>query len=774
MRSSRRRAQNLRLQWCILGTAVILVLLFLGLLYRQIIQGPEFQKKERRQQQRLVLKPGPRGYIYDRKGKILVANQAQFSAVLYLNELRPEFRARYRDLRNELLEQGIRFDSTALERRARVSVVQYYQQLAHESIGRPYKIEEEQSEAATTKLSRQVERHFSQSLMLPFYLAKRLTQQEYVQLIEHLPVQSPIQPYLTSYRTYPQGATASHILGYVSQTQPLRFAVLLPLKPFTDEQHNFSEGEQHNFSEGENLKATIDDTLKCINALLDRNFSLDLKALKRHLQLRPKQALPLIKGLSPQEQMHLSKFIDRQLPIQLHPEQVPYRPKEGTAYSLGPSIAIDKTKEALDLITFRAKGRSGRTGVELSFDASLSGKDGHELWVVDPAGIESELISSSPPTKGKDLYLSIDVDLQKKAEALLDGWIGTAIAIEPETGEILAFANKPDYDPNQLSPFIPHSIYDALVRRRALRNRGLQGLYPPASTFKILTAIAGMRSGVIGTHTESLCEGSYQIGKRLFHCHQRKGHSGPPVNLESSLQLSCNVFYYEWGLATGIDAISQEARRFGFGQPTEVELPYEAVNMVVPDASWKRKRGLGPWFGGDTANVSIGHGDLRVTPLQIAAFCASLARERTQTALSLQHNPVRNRQRQTKVGEPIGLSTEQYQSLINGMVGAVSAREDGRLVGTARLAYTDGLEIAGKTGTAEYFSDGHKLSLAWFMGFAPVEAPEVVVVVVVEGKVLDPNLTGGVQPINVTGGGTAAPMARSLLETFFSVENKKL
>ncbi|MEM8550560.1 MAG: penicillin-binding transpeptidase domain-containing protein, partial [Verrucomicrobiota bacterium] len=214
---------------------------------------------------------------------------------------------------------------------------------------------------------------------------------------------------------------------------------------------------------------------------------------------------------------------------------------------------------------------------------------------------------------------------------------------------------------------------------------------------------------------------------------------------------SSNVYFYQVGLAAGIDAISSEAMRFGLDKPTGIDLPYEATRMIVPTREWKKERDGRSWMPGDTANVSIGQGDLFVTPLQMATFAASLARGETRTRVSIQHDP--EGKPVDHGGEPIGLNDEQYAELLAGMEAAVSEQ------GTARFAMVDGVRIAGKTGTAQVKRPSGKITLAWFLGFAPVDDPQIAIAVVVEGLEPDDHYAGGK---------TAAPIAQAIFETYFA------
>lgn len=597
---------------------VCLVLLAAGLAWRQLLQGATFREQERFQKQRQILIPGPRGEIMDRAGRVLVANRPRFSAVVYLNELRPEFRREFLNLLEQAQTTEPRPDRSALAVEARANVLQRYLDQITAVTGIQGSVNR-----------RSLERHFSQNLLLPFPLASDLDLVSYARLIEQLPVGSPIQILTDGVRHYPYGSIASHTLGH----------------------------------------------------LTDRDERVD--------------------------------------------------------ESLLPGQSV---------VTFRLRGRRGASGVEAAFDDLLTGQTGGEVWVVDPSGFQYGRVAHRPPVKGGDLVLSLDVDIQQAAEQGLRGLTGAAVALDIQTGEVLALASAPDYDLNDFTPVLSRAASERITERGAWYHRAVQGLYPPGSTFKLITAVAGLRSGHIPPNATSYCSGSHRVGERTFHCHFRRGHGH--VDLPTAIERSCNVFFYEHGLQIGVELLAAEARRFGLHQRTGVELPNESGRMVVPDPAWKRQREGLPWFPGDTANLAIGQGYLIVTPLQMATATASFARNETRTRVTLTARPT--------IGP--GMVAGNAQALppaIHRIV--VEGLERASTQGTGRFVQVPGLRIASKTGTAQVFPRGQPLTLAWIIAYAPVENPRIAVAVVVEGS--DP-----ADP--AAGGTTAAPIARRIFEAW--------
>lgn len=505
----------------------------------------------------------------------------------------------------------------------------------------------------------------------------------------------------------------------------------------------------------ESRQAVLQDRLDQINAILGTDDDLSRKELIRHFWERLLMPFPLKSDLTPEQYAQLIEQLPLDSDVFIYTDTARHYPHgDAAAHTLGYVVSNRDAKlnaEAIpgeSLKTFAYKGEVGRNGLERTFDSELQGQAGGEIWVVDRFQFQYDKPTLTQDAKqGKDLVTTLDTKMQLAAENALGAKTGSVAAVDVQTGEILVLASKPSYNLNDLSPSISQSVFDDINARGAWLNRATQGLYPPGSTFKMVTAIAALRNGVV-THDEILeCGSHYPVGRRLFPEHG--GRSFGEVDLPYALQKSSNVYFYQIGMDTGIENIAREARRFGLDEPTGVELPFEATRMIVPDKAWKRKtQGFG-WVGGDTANVSIGQGYLLVTPLQMAAYAASLARNETRTELTLMHDPDRV---PDHGGEPIGMTDEQYQAMIDGMEAVVS------MDGTARFAMIPGKRIAGKTGTAQIRKDGERLTLAWFVGFAPVDDPQVAIAICVEGT--DPG-------DNYAGGKTAAPIAKAVFEAYF-------
>ncbi|MCJ7643866.1 MAG: penicillin-binding protein 2 [Candidatus Aminicenantes bacterium] len=399
---------------------------------------------------------------------------------------------------------------------------------------------------------------------------------------------------------------------------------------------------------------------------------------------------------------------------------------------------------------------AGRTGIERQYDDVLTGEDGRLLEIVDSFGRSRGEMAREGPRQGKSLRLSLDYDLQKKAEELLQDKEGTIVALDPKTGEVLALASFPTYDPNKfISRFTPEE-WLSLINDPAypLENRAIRGLYSPGSIFKIVMAAAGLDSGFVNGRTVYFCGGSQEIYGNVFSCWFKPGHG--MMNLTNGIKNSCNVYFYNLGRRMGIEPIASYARLMGLGQKTGIDIPGEKEGLV-PDPEWKLKTSKAPWYRGETISVSIGQGPLLVTPLQIADMVACVANRGVRIIPRLVF-PEGGKEESGKTAVPI--KRETFETVIQGMWMSVNDE------GTGRGARVEGFDVCGKTGSTQWISTERadklqhqgkeiKKTHSWFAGFAPRSDPKIVVTVLVE--------FGG------SGGAAAAPLAGQ----FFDVYRKK-
>jgi penicillin-binding protein 2 len=391
----------------------------------------------------------------------------------------------------------------------------------------------------------------------------------------------------------------------------------------------------------------------------------------------------------------------------------------------------------------------GKTGVEREYDEILRGRRGWRLQTVNSLG--RPFGASQPgrdPTDGLPLHLSIDKRLQRKLVEALADEVGSGIFMDPHTGEVLALASTPGYDPNVFTAPVSRTTWTALISdpRHPLNDRAISSFYAPGSTFKVLMSIVGLETGAITPGTTVDCTGSAMIYNRRFMCWKKGGHG--IVDVHRALVQSCNVFYYLLGKKVGIDAITKYAKMFGVGEITGIDIPGESRGNP-PSAEWKQRVHKEQWYPGDTISVAIGQGLLAVTPVQMATMISAVANGGTLV------RPHLARDTKTDAAKlPVSAGT---LALIRDALADVVEE------GTATRAQLGPIHVAGKTGTAQVFKksvgvDADKQPKderdhAWFIGYAPAEKPEIAFAIVIEH--------GG------HGGTTAAPVARKVLEVFF-------
>ncbi|MBL7155577.1 MAG: penicillin-binding protein 2 [Candidatus Omnitrophica bacterium] len=372
---------------------------------------------------------------------------------------------------------------------------------------------------------------------------------------------------------------------------------------------------------------------------------------------------------------------------------------------------------------YRMRDFVGKDGIERSYNDYLRGVDGGLQVEVDSRGRELCILAIKEPQSGRDLHLSIDIELQKFCDSLLAEKRGAIVAMDPQTGAILAITSHPDFDPNIFVKRNNSKNVTALLNNSTtypMLNRAISGLYPPGSVFKIIIASAALNEGCFDNKRTLTCEGSIMVGNRRFRCWREKGHG--VISINEGIKASCNVFFYQLGILVGPDGISRYAFRFGFGKPTGIDIPGEA-NGFVPTPAWKRKNLRQPWFKGETANYAIGQGYLLVTPIQVVRAVAAIANggklvhpfvvERIED-VRLQHAGPRS----------MGLKKETLTIVKEALRDVVNARR-----GTGLYARSKDTVISGKTGTAQ---NPKGTSHAWFTGFAPFENPRLSIVVFIE------------------------------------------
>lgn len=419
----------------------------------------------------------------------------------------------------------------------------------------------------------------------------------------------------------------------------------------------------------------------------------------------------------------------------------------------------------------RAGDFIGKFGIEKTYESFLLGKRGGRQVEVNATGQVARVIETVEAKPGHNIYLTIDHVLQEKAEKLLEGVAGAAVAMDPSTGEILALASSPSFDQNSFVTGMSHEAWNALIQNpmRPMENKAVQGEYPPASTYKIVTAIAGLEEKVIDVETKIFCPGFYRFGDRVFRCWKRGGHG--EVDLVDAISKSCDVFFYQVGQKLGVDRLAWYAKACGLGSPTGIQLDHEASGLI-PTSGWKKKRFGIRWLKGETLSVAIGQGYNLTTPIQMLVLTAAVANGGTL------RKPLLFRSIETVEGEVVKTSQKENLGVLPATKGTLEIVKKGlwevvnKRHGTAWIARVEGLDISGKTGTAQVVSrkkgdseteEDREYAMkphAWFVAYAPTVNPEIAVVVIVEH--------------GEHGSSAGGPVAREMIKTYLEkpVEKK--
>lgn len=408
----------------------------------------------------------------------------------------------------------------------------------------------------------------------------------------------------------------------------------------------------------------------------------------------------------------------------------------------------------------------GKFGVERSVNDLLMGKRGGRQVQVNVNGQVVRVIQTVPAQPGNNLILTIDRNLQKKAESLLEGEAGAVVTMDVTNGEILAFASSPSFNQNDFITGMSRETWTELNTNpnRPLENKVIQGTYPPASTYKIITAAAGLEEGVITPEETIFCPGHYRFGNRTYRCWRRWGHG--KVDIVKAIAQSCDVYFYQVGQRLGIDRLAWYAKAFGLGMRTGIELDNEKGGLI-PTAAWKLRRFGEPWQPGETLSIAIGQGFNLVTPLQMAVLTAAVANGGDRYRPHIIRQVVSPDQQVIREFRPeitgrLPISQRTLEWVRKGLWEVVNGER-----GTARIAKLKDVAISGKTGTAQVVSREkiednpdaenirHFKDHAWFVAYAPSDAPRIAISVIVEH--------------GEHGSSAASPIARELVRTYLGI-----
>ncbi|MDA8018696.1 MAG: penicillin-binding protein 2 [Thermoanaerobaculia bacterium] len=477
-------------------------------------------------------------------------------------------------------------------------------------------------------------------------------------------------------------------------------------------------------------------------------------------QVEAQRRVPLFRPIPIAEDLSLTQ-VSRFAVVQLeHPEfevrisqHRLYRYAHQTAHLLGYLGEVNED-ELRDSSYLRSGDLIGRKGLERVYESRLRGTRGEQVVVVDSRGQVIEEYDREPSSAGTGLNLTLDLELQQEASRLLQDRVGTLVALDPRSGAVLAMASSPSFDPNLFSRGIAVDDWRNLIEnpKDPLQNRVVQNTYPPGSVFKLVMAAAALATGKVDPSESFFCGGYSVIYDHRYRCWKRGGHGR--VDLRGAIEGSCNVYFHQMGVRLGIDEIARHARLFGLGRKTGIDLSGERGGLV-PDSRWSQERRGTPWYAGETISVATGQGPLLVTPLQIATMTAVFANR------GLWVQPHLSTAARIAAPQRLDIAPAILDQIRDGMWAVVNEKE-----GTGRAVHLEGVEVAGKTGTAQVVQQAtwtknddlapDQRDHAWFASFAPYDDPQLVVVVFVEHG-------GG-------GSSVAAPLAKPIYEKYFEAD----
>ena len=493
-----------------------------------------------------------------------------------------------------------------------------------------------------------------------------------------------------------------------------------------------------------------------------------IQSTLRRYQIAPNyQPIPLKQDISPDEQAFIAAHRDELPELETLDEQRRLYPRDGFAAHLIGYVG-EVSEQMLDdpRYAFYSPGDVvGRSGVEQTYDALLRGKDGSRDVIVNSHGKELGHLGQELAVPGKDLKLTIDLDLQMVAEKAMEGKNGALVAMDPHTGEILAMVSRPTYDPNQFSVRLTRAYWNQIITdpNHPLLNKTIQAQLAPGSTFKIIMSFAGLEENVAQT-MRVVCNGGATFYGHFFACDKHHGM----VDIDHAIPWSCDTYYYTLAEKLGIDTIARYATAVGLSQKTGIDLPDEAAG-TMPSTQWKLKNFHDKWFAGETISVGIGQGATTVTPLQLARALGGIA---SGGALKRPHvvfpdEVPQEIEENILASYPgsgdrvIPITPANWETITDAMAATTTT-------GTAAAVHLSGIDFAGKTGTAQVVSHsagatslgkGAERANAWFVGMAPRRNPDIVVAVLCEH--------GG------WGAEASAPLAAQVINAYVNKQRKR-
>jgi penicillin-binding protein 2 len=492
-----------------------------------------------------------------------------------------------------------------------------------------------------------------------------------------------------------------------------------------------------------------------------------LESTMAHYALAPKyEPIPLKQDITPDEVEFIEAHRDELPELETIDEQRRLYPRNGFAANLIGYVGevSDDMLNDPRYAYYEPGDVVGKSGVEQSYDQLLRGTDGSQDIIVDSHGREVGILGREPAVPGQGLKLTIDLDIQRAAEAAMGDRNGAIIAIDPHTGAVLALVSRPSFDPNDFSVRVSRDEWNKLITdpRHPLLDKAIQAQLAPGSTFKIIMSLAGLENNV-AQDLKVNCTGGATFYGRFFACDKRHG----PVDILHAIPFSCDTYYYTLAERLGIEKIAYWAHKVGIGQKTGIDLPGE-VSGVMPSEEWKMKTFHEKWYAGEAISVGIGQGAVAISPVQLVRAIAGIA---SGGVLKRPH-----------VVEPDQLPADYRQALYDSYPGSADVTipispaiwetiTEGMALttnsGTAAASHLENIDFAGKTGTAQVVNHsagmkslgtGAERANAWFVGIAPRRNPDIAVVVLVEH--------GG------WGAEASAPLAARVIETFVDKQRR--
>ena len=497
----------------------------------------------------------------------------------------------------------------------------------------------------------------------------------------------------------------------------------------------------------------VDELIDEMSKVLGVPRQVTTEDIRTHI--RKRLPLPLLawRDVDERSMARLSELASGTPGVDVYIEAVREYPEASSAcHVLGYVGRADPPDDEAEPYHYYLPEMAGRSGIEKAFDGVLRGEPGGRLVRVDVSGFRHDDLASREPKNGRDVVLTLDMNIQKAVERAMGDVRGAAVVIDPSNGDVLAMVSLPGFDPNLFVPAIPADVWKSLIENdeKPLLNRAVAGAYAPGSTFKAVVAMAALENHKATPQTTFNCPGYFMLGNTRFQCWYHPGHG--TLTMQQALEHSCNVYFFRLGLQSGYDAIYHTAAALGLGQKTDIALDYEASGLL-PDDAWKRRVYRDGWRDGDTCNLSIGQGALAVTPLQLAMVTATLANGghlyKPRIVQGIRDNDKDSfRPIPPQIVNEMNWSPTSVRTVREGMRDVVMSPR-----GTGRLAAIPGVEFAGKTGTAEYGVKGSGKKYGWMIAFAPYDNPRYAVVLLVEEA--------------VTGGTTAAPKMKQVMSAIF-------